>query len=360
MALQKVRYFLGANSPGGFYSLCAPLTDPTLAEDIFILKGGPGCGKSTLMRTVGRAMEDKGLDVEYIECSGDPDSLDAVVIPALRAAIVDGTAPHIVEPNCPGAVDRYVNLGDCYDKTGLAAIRPQLIACMAGYKGCYQRAYRCLAAAAQIGEDSRALMLTPALESKMAKRARGILSREVRKTGREPGRTIQRFLGAVTWQGVLCRFDTVDAQCHKVYELCDSYGLSAALLTHLAAGIMAAGYDVVACPSPLFPSRLEHLLVPELSLAFVTSTPSLPYEKRPFRRIRVDVMADADLLHRSRPRLRFGRKVAAALVDEAVDSLAQAKAMHDELEALYNPYVDFPRVHTMANAISAELLAREI
>ena len=83
-------------------------------------------------------------------------------------------------------------------------------------------------------------------------------------------------------------------------------------------------------------------------------------EKRPFRRIRVDVMADADLLHRSRPRLRFGRKVAAALVDEAVDSLAQAKAMHDELEALYNPYVDFPRVHTMANAISAELLAREI
>lgn len=360
MAQQKVRYFLGANSPTGFYSLYDQLIDPGLAEDIFILKGGPGCGKSSLMRAVGKTMEDKGLQVEYIECSGDPDSLDAIVIPAIKAAIVDGTAPHVVEPTCPGAVERYVNLGDCYDKAGLAAIRQQLTACMAGYKGCYQRAYRCLTAAAQIGEDTRALALTPALEAKMAKRAKGILSREVKRTGRDPGRAVQRFLGAVTWQGVLCRFDTVDAQCHKVYELCDSYGLGAALLTHLAAGVMAAGYDVVACPSPLFPGRLEHLLVPELALAFVTSTPALPYEKRPFRRIRLDAMADTELMRRSRPRLRFARKVAAALMDEAVDSLAQAKTMHDELEALYNPHVDFERVYAIADSITEELLNREV
>ena len=46
------------------------------------------------MRRVGKAMEEHGLDVEYIVCSGDPDSLDAVVFPALNTAIVDGTAPH--------------------------------------------------------------------------------------------------------------------------------------------------------------------------------------------------------------------------------------------------------------------------
>ncbi len=60
---------------------------------------------------------------------------------------------------------------------------------MKGYKACYQRAYRCLTAAAQIGEDLRSLLLTPALEAKMAKRARGILSREVKKgTARPAGR----------------------------------------------------------------------------------------------------------------------------------------------------------------------------
>lgn len=232
--------------------------------------------------------------------------------------------------------------------------------CMAGYKGCYNRAYRCLAAAAQIGEDMRALLLTPALEARMAKRAKGILSREIKKTGREPGRSIQRFLGGITWRGVLCNFDTVDAQCGKVYELCDSYGLGSGLLTCLAAGAVAAGHDVVACPSPLFPGRMEHLLIPDLGLAFVTSTPALPYPGRPFRRIRLDAMADVELLRRNRPRLRFSRKVASALLDEAVDSLGQAKAMHDTLEALYNPHVDFPRVYAIAESIIGELLERSV
>ena len=48
--------------------------------------------------------------------------------------------------------------------------------------------------------------------------------------------------------------------------------------------------------------------------------------------------------------------MSAALTEEAVDSLAQAKAMHDELEALYNPYVDFDRVGRMADRIAGEIL----
>jgi len=90
----EIQYFLGANSPAGFYSLYSELLPPETANAIYILKGGPGCGKSTLMRRVAQAMEEKGASVEYIACSGDPDSLDAVVFPALNTAIVDGTAPH--------------------------------------------------------------------------------------------------------------------------------------------------------------------------------------------------------------------------------------------------------------------------
>ena len=129
------------------------------------------------------------------------------------------------------------------------------------------------------------------------------------------------------------------------------------LLTHLASGAMAAGYDVIVCPSPLYPDRMEHLLIPALSLAFVTSTPALPYGKRPYRRIRMDAMGDPDLLRRNRARLRFSRKVSGALMEEAVESLEQAKSMHDDLEALYNPHVDFDRVYAVANALSEELLA---
>ena len=189
----QIQYFLGANSPQGFYSLYDQLLPPETANAIYILKGGPGCGKSTLMRQVAAQAAQAGETAEYILCSGDPDSLDGVVLPRLKAALVDGTAPHVIEPKYPGVVEQYVNLGVCYDREGLQAVREELQGCMRGYKEHYQRAYRCLGAAAEIREDVRDTLMTEELEAKLAKRARGILSRELkpRKTG-EAGAVKQR------------------------------------------------------------------------------------------------------------------------------------------------------------------------
>ena len=353
----KVSFFLGANTPAGFYSLYDQLIDPQSARRIYLLKGGPGCGKSSLMRRAAAAAEEEGLSVEYIQCSGDPDSLDGVVFPSLGAAIVDATAPHIIEPALPGVVESYVDLGRFYDRDSLALLRDDITEATDGYKVHYKRTYRCLTAAAQLLEDDRALLSSPSLDTKLLKRARGILSREIKRTGREPGRAVQRFLGAVSCQGIICNFSTADALCRRIYELSDAYGLAAGMLTALAAGAMSSGYDVILCPSPLFPQRAEHLIIPELGLGFVTSTPSLPYPGRPYRRVRVDAMADGEILRKYKARLKFSRKVAAAILAEGTDALAQAKAVHDHLESLYNPHVDFAGVYRQADRIAGELLS---
>ena len=96
--VKKIDFFLGANSGGGFFSLYDQLGRPEDTYDLIVLKGGPGVGKSTMMKAIGAAAEKRGLDVEYIRCSGDPDSLDAVQIPQLKTAAVDGTAPHDTAP----------------------------------------------------------------------------------------------------------------------------------------------------------------------------------------------------------------------------------------------------------------------
>ena len=237
----------------------------------------------------------------------------------------------MVEPKYPGAVERYVNMGDCYDKQALWPLRKEIMDCMAGYKGCYQRAYRCLGAAAEIMEDQRATLITDALSQKLAKRAKGI------------------------HQGPVCLYDTALAQCGRIYALSDSCGLAHELLIHLLAGTAASGYDAVACPDPMAPDRLAHVLVPQLGLAFLSAAGELPPEIRPYRHIRLDAAADGELLRRSRPRLRFARKVSAALAEEAVASLAQAKAMHDDLEAIYNPHVDFGLVERTAQDVWEEI-----
>nr|WP_326190135.1 hypothetical protein [uncultured Oscillibacter sp.] len=91
-------FFVGANSGEGFQNLFSEVVDLADTYDLMVLKGGPGVGKNTFMREIGRCMEAAGAPVEYLWCSGDPDSLDGVVLPSIRCAVVDGTAPHGMAP----------------------------------------------------------------------------------------------------------------------------------------------------------------------------------------------------------------------------------------------------------------------
>ena len=77
-------FFVGANSGEGFQNLFSEVVDLADTYDLMVLKGGPGVGKNTFMREIGRCMEAAGAPVEYLWCSGDPDSLDGVVLPSIR------------------------------------------------------------------------------------------------------------------------------------------------------------------------------------------------------------------------------------------------------------------------------------
>jgi len=94
----KTCFFLGANSGDGFHSLYDSFVDCAEGDFLWVIKGGPGCGKSSFMRHIARAAENAGCEVEYILCSGDPDSLDGIYLRDLRTAYVDGTAPHVTAP----------------------------------------------------------------------------------------------------------------------------------------------------------------------------------------------------------------------------------------------------------------------
>jgi len=94
----NISYFLGANSYNGFYSFYDDFVGLSKIKRLFIIKGGPGCGKSTFMKTIADAANAAGHDVERVLCSADPNSLDGIYIPSLRVAYVDGTAPHAAVP----------------------------------------------------------------------------------------------------------------------------------------------------------------------------------------------------------------------------------------------------------------------
>ena len=78
------RYFLGCNSREGFFTLFPQFTRPAAGWRCILIKGGPGTGKSTLMKKVVRTAAGRCHPVEEIHCSSDADSLDGAIFPEIK------------------------------------------------------------------------------------------------------------------------------------------------------------------------------------------------------------------------------------------------------------------------------------
>lgn len=355
--MSSLHLFLGANSASGFHSLYGGLTGGRF-DDCLILKGGPGCGKSTLMRRCADAAEERGERVVYIHCSGDPASLDGAVFPDRRCAIVDGTPPHALEPTYAVACERCVDLTRFYDVAAVKARRAELRALTDAYRAHYRDAYRLLRAAEEAAQERRALLHERFAHDALRRRIDALLSRELRAAGRGSGRVDRAFLGGVTHLGDLCRFDTAAALCPRLYLLDDSAGLAASALLQIADAARARGDDVLLCPDPDRPRLPAHVLLPARGLAFVTTNARCPYDgPTPCRRLRLDAPALSALSRAEKTRLRFLRRVEDGLREEAVAALARAKSSHDALEACYRPCVDFSAVTALADEEIARLFA---
>jgi hypothetical protein len=135
----SISFFACGNTAKGFYNFFT--TNIQQLKKLFILKGGPGTGKSTLMKKLGKDLEEIGYNVEYIHCCSDPDSLDGILVPKLDVGIVDGTSPHIIEPTAPGAIEEYVNLGIAWDTDKLAAHTKEILHIQNNIRQCYEKAY---------------------------------------------------------------------------------------------------------------------------------------------------------------------------------------------------------------------------
>lgn len=144
-------YFGAANGYKGFRSNFSAIFSPDTIEKLYIIKGGPGTGKSTLMRRIAECYRER-FDTTAILCSSDPESYDGVIVRKgeKAIAIVDGTSPHIVEPMYPGAVEEIVNLGDSFDYDALRSHKNEIVTLSKSKRMAYKRAYDALSIAGSV------------------------------------------------------------------------------------------------------------------------------------------------------------------------------------------------------------------
>ena len=315
-------FFLAAISGRGFYSLYDGF--PGAPQFLHIIKGGPGTGKSGFMKRIREAARERGMDTVSILCSGDPDSLDGLLVPELGRAWVDGTAPHVREPKLFGVDADYVNLGRFCRLPLDERDRDRALALNREYKARYDTAYRHLAAAAAL-EKAEELHDAAAAQEEVQRVGKILDTLPDREGG--ACRKERRFLSAISCQGMLHLHDTVNLLCKQIYHL-----RGHAVLEQAAALAEKKTGQLILCPRPLRPDQLEAVLLPEQGIAFM--------------RVPAAVKVPQGECLQSERALAAG-----------IEELRAAKALHDKLEAIYRPYMVFDDLTRHTNAYIEKLFS---
>lgn len=350
-------YFAAANTTGGFYSLFPTLFDVRSCDfdRVYILKGGPGTGKSRFLCAAADAAEEHGMAVERYFCSSDTRSLDAIRIPALHFAMLDGTAPHTVDPVYPGAVEELVNLGMFFDVTRLREHVGDIRALGAQNSVCHRRAARYLSAAGEMRTVGRTLTDGAFSAEKAMSAAKRILRECKPEKEEEITRTV-RLVTANSTQGCVHLTTAEEAEnAGTVVYVSDRQKTAAAVLASLISAAEWRGVSYVRYADPLFPAETEGVYLPSVDTLYMTDRYGTPRENAEF--LNSGRFYAPKVLAGTREKRRFAAKCEASLLEGAYDALRDAGALHDALEAYYIAAMDFPSLNAFEERMIQKLFA---
>jgi len=362
METAKIRHlFPGGNTPQGFFSYYNYIIS-TDANRIFILKGGPGTGKSTFMRRIGEALVAQGYDAEFHHCSSDNNSLDGVVIPKLGVAFIDGTAPHIVDPKHPGCVDEILNLGEYWNEKGIAAHKANIINCTAEISSNYQRAYRYLKAAKFIYDDFAAIN-TGALDITKANQVAYELVSKIfvnpKKVG--SGKVRKLFASAITPDGAVNFLDSsvwYVGKCHVING--DPGTGKSTIIQKVIDNAVTTGFNVEVYYCPLDPEKPEHVLIPELDTAVTTSIMPHVYKSvktPPITSVNMNDYLNPATIEKFQEDILYNQETFWELWAKSIACLKKSKQLHDQLETYYVPSMNFQGVQELMEKTLKQVLS---
>lgn len=354
----------GNNTPQGFYSYYSYILPQEQAHRIICIKGGPGVGKSTFMKKIGEELLDSGQDVDYLHCSSDNDSLDGILVKDLKVALIDATAPHVVDPINPGAVDTILHLGDYWNEEGIRNNKVALMECNKRISGYFSLAYNYLGAAGKMYESISSVYDLAVRKEEVYKIAASIVNKELthKEIAVEPGSFKKAFISAITPNGLENYLTSLVSDYKKIYVLHAPVGISSsAILETFKESSIYRGYDAEGFFCPMQPDKkMEHLLVPKLGVALVTSNK--------FHRVETDDL-NGEIIHidlnntfSTEPIghflniLRDSLEKMEALIEKSVSCIRTAKKEHDNLESFYIPNMDFDGIEELRLMILEKIL----
>lgn len=356
MSKAKNRHmFLGNNTSQGFYSLFKNLISQEDANKIICLKGGPGTGKSSLMKKLAFYFKSNSYTVEEYHCSSDDQSLDALLVNELKVAILDGTAPHTTDPVTPGAVDKIIDLAQALNHKNLVNHKTEIIDIGKDISESFSRAYTFFNSASKVYLDWRNLnnkSVDKNLLVKFEATLKGIIL--PKKSSYTLGKERHTFATAFSPNGIVSFGENLASSVENLFILKGEPGLSKSdILKSLGESAQKSGLYVEYYHHPLLPEDIEHIIIPEESIGVFTEN---EISKLNLNGTVFDMssLCNKHKLDKYKDEVDFDKCEFDILLNKGLSLITEAKLLHDKLEKHYVDNMDFNVVNKIYDEIILE------
>ncbi len=351
------KYFLAANSADGFINGFSSAFSAKDNWKAYLIKGGPGTGKSSFMKKIAYFAHSKGMEVELVFCSSDPDSLDGVILKGKKIIILDATSPHTLDPVYPAVCEELLDFGAFWNTKKIEKQREHIIRLTDKNKELHSRASRMLSAIGQLMRNDMKISLIATDIDKVFNFGEKLAKRYLKNKNQGSKEWI-RYLGGVTPKGYVFYGDTIDCYCENKIIICDElYTVSNILLSVVRDIALSYGYEIITVRNNFLPrEKIEHILIPEISLAFCTKNCYNNVEADGVRQIHAQRFMNRAVIKENRGKLVLSRKLINGLINGTVATLYEAKEMHDRLESYYIKAMDFESLNGLYSEFVSEIL----
>lgn len=324
-------YFAAMNTSDGFRNMF-PEIFGSLSQ-LYIIKGGPGTGKSRLMREFINEAEKRGYITEKFLCSSDHASLDGVIIPTLSVGIIDGTAPHVYEPQLTGAKDKIIDLGQFLD-SDLLSKNVDIIRDITKRK---TRAYSAIYLYMKAIESYNLIIKETAEDAFDSKKLEGAVKRAVSnlKKGKK-AHHITRIRSAIGENGTVT-LNSFAKLANQRYAISDFLGIGGIFLQKLLEETDISGLLATVSYNPIFPSLPDAIYYPESDVSFYIGSESDFSEKQ----INMKRFVSDKALRPYKPKIRAIIRHRELAFNEMRLEYGSVKRLHSELEGIYTKAMDF-------------------
>ncbi len=340
-------YFASMNTGGGFKSYFNKIFSPIELTSLYIIKGGSGTGKSTLMKNIAERFKKEERDVEGFLCSADINSWDGVIIDK-SVAVIDGTSPHVTDTVYTGAVDELIDLGTCLENNLLKKHRQEIINNVDEKSSCYKKAYSFLSASCQVKNEIERI----ASEGLDYDKMQGAITRFFRQNGLkgEGVRESVRLIESVTGDGAV-RLETFESLSEKICCITNSHGCESIFFDCFLKSVRECGLEALISFSPYSSGKVNGIYLPECKMSLVLERGGEDVYDTRYKMFNLERFLDREVLTQNRSKLRFAKKCADALLNGAADLFREAGVKHKALEEIYRESVDFDAVSEISDGL---------